>query len=280
MLFKLTEQLLRRDDPIMPPYITKENDHNCNITNVVGINLSRLGVFVKARRIHLVILKMKGILMNVANDQSNNLILAELAIKGMNYLCPNCKEIVVLAGGGTQQVHFRHKIGGKYETCQLFVKALESEDNINQKEIYEDNNILFINGMTNIVEGDDYTILSYQIEDLKRNKIPFLRFCNLNQDDVKRFSMEEISEYIKGKGLKYKALWKMCNYQSIEKKIFKVKNLDVDINAAIDAGFGVLELHKGIYAGQKFMFGFGSLSDGDDDFNIGLRLYLNSVSNY
>jgi hypothetical protein len=214
--------------------------------------------------------------MNVALDQNNNLISAELAIKGTNYLCPNCKEIVVFAGGGAQQSHFRHKVGGKYENCELFVKGLENEISNNQNEIYENKNILFIKGMTNLVERDDYTILSYRIEDLKKNMIPFLRFCNLNQEDFNKFSMKEISEYIKGRGLKYKALWKMCNYQSIEKKIFKIKHLDVDINAAIDAGFGVLELHNGIYAGQKFMFVFDSLAH--DDFNNRLGLYMNAVS--
>jgi hypothetical protein len=87
--------------------------------------------------------------------------------------------------------------------------------------------------------------------------------------------MEKVSEYIRGRGLRYKALWKICNYQSIEKKIFKVKHSDVDINAAIDVGFGVLKLHKGNYAGQKFMF--DSLFS-DDNFNTRLGLYLNSVS--
>lgn len=216
--------------------------------------------------------------MNIAKDQNNNLISADLAIKGTNYLCPNCKEVVVLAGGDVQQSHFRHKFGGRYEDCELFVKGLESEFNTNQKEIFENNNILFIRD-TNLYEGDDYTILSYRVEDLKGNMIPFHRFCNLNQDEFKTSSMEQISEYMKERGLKYKALWKMCNYSSIFGKIFKINQLDVDINAAIDVGFGVLELHKGIYVGQKFMFDFDSWLN-NDDFNITLGLYMNAVSNY
>jgi hypothetical protein len=213
--------------------------------------------------------------MNVANDQNNNLLHAKHAVKGTTYLCPNCKEIVVPAGGGSQRVHFRHKVGGKYEDCELFVKGLESEVNSEQREVYEVSHVLFINEMMNLVEGDDYTILSFQIEDLKRKKIPFFRFCNLNQEDVKEFSMEKVAEYIRGSGLKYKALWKICNYQSIEKKIFKVKHSDVDINAAVDVGFGVLELHKGDYAGQKFMF---DALRTDDNFNIRLGLYMKTAS--
>lgn len=222
--------------------------------------------------------------MNVANDDNNNLISAELSVKGTTYRCPNCKEIVVLAGGGTQRIHFRHKVGGKYEACELFVKGLESEVNneiaLNEKgnfsdqqqrEIYENNNILFINEMKNLVEEVDYSILSYQIEDFERKKIPVLRFCNLNQEDFTEFSKEKILEYIRGRGLKYKALWKICNYPSIEKKIFKVKHSDVDINAAIDVGFGVLKLHKGNYAGQKFMFD-PLLIDGNLNSRLGLYI--------
>jgi hypothetical protein len=83
---------------------------------------------------------------------------------------------------------------------------------------------------------------------------------------------------------------KICNYHSIEKQIFKVKHSDVDINAAIDVGFGVLELYKGKYAGQKFMFdpllndysfnislGLKPLLS-EDHFNIRLGLYMKAVS--
>jgi hypothetical protein len=120
--------------------------------------------------------------MKVVIDQNNKLIQAELSIKGTTYLCPNCKEIVVLAGGGSQRAHFRHKFGGKYETCKLFIKGLESQVNIKQMKQIEifDDSILLINEMKNLVEWNDYTILSYQIEDFKGKKIPFLRFCNLN----------------------------------------------------------------------------------------------------
>ncbi|MDF9844959.1 MULTISPECIES: hypothetical protein [unclassified Paenibacillus] len=190
--------------------------------------------------------------MNVANDQNNNLIHAKLSVKGTAYFCPKCKEIVVRAGGGGQQVHFRHKVGGNYVACELFVKGLESDNNAKQREIYDASNVLFINDM-NLVEGIDYTILSYKIEDLNRNMVPLLRFCNLNQKDVKEFS--KVLEYIRGGDLKYKAMWKICNYQIIKKEIFKIVNhSDVDINVAIDKGFGVLQLHKGDYAGQKFLF--------------------------
>jgi len=113
--------------------------------------------------------------MNVAYDQNNNIIHTEFAFKGKTYLCPNCKEVVVRAGGGIQRAHFRHKVGGKYEACELFIKGLENEVNLYQRDIYEDNNVLFFHEMSNLVETVDYRILSYEIEDLKRKKTPLYR---------------------------------------------------------------------------------------------------------
>lgn len=202
----------------------------------------------------------------------NNLIAAELANKTTNYLCPNCNEIVILAGGRVQKNHFRHKVGGTYESCKLFVKGLKQNLTINAGT-----EVLFLEEMTNLVEREDYTIISYSVDDFNENKVPFLKFCNLNQSDFEKLGLEDMSDYgkyIRSKGLKYKHLYKECTYASIKRRLFKFKHFDVNINDATEAGFGVLKLHKGIYAGEKFLF---SISPVDDDFNIKVRNYLEAL---
>lgn len=192
--------------------------------------------------------------MRLAYDVKGDLIEAEKSFKGTFYTCPNCKERVVKAGGDLQQPHFRHKVGGQYKECKLFVENLEQRKDL---KLSNEVKVIYIEGMNNLVEGEDYTIVSYEIEDLKRNKVPLLRFCNIDQEKMNEFNKEKIMKTITSKGIKYRALWKICNYPSISNKIFRIENYDVDIDAAIDANFGVLEFCKGKYMGQKFMFDHG-----------------------
>ena len=65
--------------------------------------------------------------MEKAFDRAGNLIQANQAHKNIGgYTCPCCGEEVTKAGGRTQKDHFRHKVGGKKEWCDLYTQGLGS----------------------------------------------------------------------------------------------------------------------------------------------------------
>ncbi|MBV7508622.1 hypothetical protein KW850_25735 [Bacillus sp. sid0103] len=63
--------------------------------------------------------------MEKAFDRVGNLIQANKAYKNIGgYTCPCCGEDVIKAEGRIQIAHFRHKVGGKKEWCDLYTQGL------------------------------------------------------------------------------------------------------------------------------------------------------------
>ncbi|WP_136035782.1 hypothetical protein [Bacillus salacetis] len=65
--------------------------------------------------------------MEKAFDRNGQLVLASKAFKHIGgYTCPCCGEEVFKAEGRVQSAHFRHKVGGKKEYCELYLQGLGS----------------------------------------------------------------------------------------------------------------------------------------------------------
>lgn len=68
--------------------------------------------------------------MEKALDRIGQLVLASKAYKHIGgYTCPCCGEEVIKAEGKVQSAHFRHKVGGKKDYCELYLQGLGSNYN-------------------------------------------------------------------------------------------------------------------------------------------------------
>lgn len=62
--------------------------------------------------------------MEKAFDSVGNLVQANKAHKNIGgYMCSCCGEDVIKAEGRIQTAHFRHKVGGKKEWCDLYTQG-------------------------------------------------------------------------------------------------------------------------------------------------------------
>lgn len=82
-----------------------------------------------------IFLREAGGSMLLAVDQQRQAVLAEMAVKGATYRCPNCREPVILRQGAVKLSHFAHR---RHSECsQAFSEGESREHLLGKRQLYD-----------------------------------------------------------------------------------------------------------------------------------------------
>jgi hypothetical protein len=105
-----------------------------------------------------------------------------------------------------------------------------------------------------IVEGIDYEVISYIVFLEGGEVTPFYRYMGIKESSVlyrTEETMEKIAETV---NKPYEHIVKLQSKKAVVEQLFKHEVSKVDVNTAMDCGFGVIKMLKGEHKGQLFMF--------------------------
>lgn len=131
--------------------------------------------------------------------------------------------------------------------------------------------------MGDLSQKHNYEVLSYGILREDGGMSPFSRYTKLEILNVLDIRMETLEKILETMGMNYTAILYISPDISKPKFVFKLEGKKVDIDTAIDLGFGVLRTQNGPFQGDLFMYdasGFDQDEFFEKDFYLRLGMYM------
>lgn len=130
----------------------------------------------------------------------------------------------------------------------------------------------------NLIEGVDYKIVSYSVMRNHFTFLPFGRYFGIDYKNVKTFDQAEMEALAKSTNKPFDLIC-LSDQAEINEQIFEILGCqhEINIDVAVDCGFGVLEVIRGPLRGDRFLYDVSGDKEDDnyeEDFKIRVAMYL------